>query len=965
MKRVLTFLVLFGAGLGVLLWIDRSRREDPPEQVEPVAVDGPDRPAATPGGDDAPEPDGGPDSAGGEGQDDPRSRFDLGPGGGWTRFDLEGTRRRVLDLSFDDSRRADAGAIELLTVVIELFDPGTGDLRATLVSDSGLVEVAEGPGVLDVELSSEEILLREVTVTLFDGTPFVPLTLVTSSLRVDQEHQTFATDQRVTIESDGFRANGVGLDGDIARGTFAIRRESWSEIVLPDAPRVELVADGPLGIERDDESEDGARSLRVVAREAARLLVHGEQESELSAHRIELAGREQPRDRRDEPRSFGLERIVARRDARFISDELELEADVAELFFGADGALEEGDLTGFPRARMRIALAGAEDVPEVARRADGLLEIVGSSTLHFERDEELVLNAPGPAEIVWADARLNALGGVRGRSSLDGSAASLSAWQEVLLTHEGGTLATPELNSTFAIDEDDSVSLVSTAAAPATVIGETSEGRPFTFATEGELEFELRDEDWAVPRADGVEVAVEGENGFRARAASVTDFDPERFAFDARGDVDIVGRFQDEPLRARGERLSAESRDSFLLEGTAETPATFRGRFGEGSAEQVELRGELLYARGSVEAEFEDQGLAYDLACDSFEVQRRPSENPAALDLLEVVVHAEGDVRGGVSWPDRGFEMSCSALDVQRTEWPAPEGFPSGRSEVLLIASNVERGTVHIDQGEDARPETWTLVCNRLEAHRDEDADGTSLREDLLASGQVQVYRPDEINATFVGRGDRLSFDGSGQGRLYRASDRLVTASGSLPGSQIPFTCNANWIEFSEFSVRASYPDIELVRTREREDENGEVVLEPDPVRARAQLLVADERSARLSGNVRLDGEMGDGQPWVLQTREARVESGTPGPEVEGPETGSVFANGGFLFRMRDVRAEGEAFSAAAESGLIYLEGAPAKLSFGGLEAESESFVFDSVTYSIRRAGAGSMRPIPLIGRAP
>ena len=911
MKKLLLFLLLFGSGLALLIILD-------PDEGSPGGVEDPGPGDTSPSPGAAGEP---PDSSPGESK-----RLELnGPFEYASRVDegAERLKRYVID-AVDSARRGDSVVLE--TVLMDLFNR-SGQKRAQLKAESGVFWLVDGDAMLDFELK-DAIELENAEIQLLEGGPIESVVLTTPSLQGDTATGVFDTLDPASIRADGFRGDGVGMHIELENGVVTFTSDGVVEIerLEPEPFTARLESRGPLGLRR--EPPKGPGIVRVTAVEQARLSTTGENAVELKGDEIELAGREvesedpsPPPDDDDELGSdVRIETVDARGSVRFHSATGDFEGDEAHLAFDEAGELASAEITGDPPvATLALSgpgaltlpgLAGGSDEPAGSDEPDGdgaataPVEITGSRVIELRRSDVDHVHVPGPARVSWGDGILTSEGGVEADATRGGDAGTLRAWETVVLTRGETTLRTPELVAavtlTTTLDETGEpvaqTTVIATAEPPCSLTGVTRDGQPFTIESDGVLVFRQEGERWTLPEANAVKLVVEGEQGFRASADRVADFDPDTMTFTALGQVDFSGAHEGEWFRGRGELLNAFSETHFKLTGTEDDPAYFEGVLGSGTARWVERQGDVLYAGGDVSAGIALPGGNYDVRCQALEARRESSVADGEHVTERTHVVAEGRVDGELAELTRRVAVDCDRLELTRLESRA--GDELVRASTTLVAKRVRRGVVVSaatppePDDPDALPAEPSLVddtpddvfvvsCDTLDGTQvlGPEADGKPvLEESLVALGNVVLERhpPGDrpaIRPLGVGRGDRLTIDGRSAGRLEPVGEGRVSAEGVLPGLAHPFDMTADWIEFGSRSVRAGMPEIHVTVLSGRDGEGDGAdggAPEERPIVARSRVLSATESSLLFEGDVRIRGRLDPLLPWVLESGMAR-----------------------------------------------------------------------------------------------
>ena len=261
MRRVLIFLLLFGAGLAVLLLVRAGRER--PEVERPTA------PAVAPAEEQFTElPVGGEDTSVGVAL---LGRVEL--------RDLEGTGDRRISLVSGDVRPLGGERYEFRDLTVDVRDRASDERIASIAAPTSLVRVTVVGGKPEIG-AEDEVELSDAVITLHRGAPVAPLTMTVPriSWRIGSGELTSA--DQVVITGEGLDARGVGLRavaggalGAASGGSEASVRLERDGVIGLELPRgaiakLSSTAGGPITIARDEHGE-----VELLAQGGARLTV--------------------------------------------------------------------------------------------------------------------------------------------------------------------------------------------------------------------------------------------------------------------------------------------------------------------------------------------------------------------------------------------------------------------------------------------------------------------------------------------------------------------------------------------------------------------------------------------------------------------------------------------------------------------------------------------------------------------
>lgn len=985
MKRLLLFILLFGVALIVL-----RQFEGPPPPEIPL----PEPPVTEP--EEEPETQ----------EPEPERQQGMALSGESTgrMFNAE-TGLAVMVVESEDSRSLEQHD-ELIRVKISVLDKDSGVEQARINAQRARFRRAGISAEFLPEFEKGADLF-EIKAVLLSGAPLVPMTFnaPTAKLNVrDNETRALRTDDHVTIRSDRFEANGDGFVALLDAGSVSLLANAKISFRQTDGEPVELSSRGPIDLLREIEPVEGDESetsrVQVDARDEATLTFTGKDASRLTAKHIRVLGRESD----DDENAFLIERMEADGEVAWISGDTTAGGERAVLEFGPDGKLTTWRLEGEPSIAMTVTtLEGLDNPPFDPLDAPQRVTLTGAGPLTGEASGIRGFKMQGPAIVEAQDATLSSAGEISGEVIEEEERAWFRAKGGVLLESDRDTLETADLRLDFFTHESGEAVQSATARGGTRLRGKLADGRDFTVTSPEGLEVERTGEHWRVVEARRVVAAVEGKDGFRARADLITDFDATLPTLTAEGNVSVEGAWG----TGTGERLVVEEADHFRLEGTAEKKAVFDHPDGRAEAIEVTVLGNSFEAKGEVDARMRRAGRVkgegeeeaadenYHIKSAELTVTANEEVNVASGTLRrDTHLEAKGSVDTRITRGPESTTLRCDLLTVDRFEKrgaPADPKAPVENDEANLLEAvtnlsadgNVE-GFLSLEDS-DLDIDSGHLDVDRREGGDEENYLVTAtqgVRFDLIMRG-IELATEEEAEEgepktrdtmTLSGEGERFTLDESLSGTLTPAGSGRVRLIGNLLSQNAPFELLADRLEFTGARTDARTLDAwnpELVIwTLDRELEN--LPFEATGLLARAKKLEATPESLDLIDNVLISGATPGGDPWSLAADHIRLR-GQAAARVEETQVETLFAEGDVEFRLGTsdhplekraiATASGEALRANSIYGTLRLEGTPARVTSPVTVSESEWIEFDPELRIIAATGAGRVFPIQEIGQ--
>jgi hypothetical protein len=977
-RRLLAFLVLFGVGVGILYWLEQSQPVDDGEEQRSFRV------APTPS-----IPEGAPTGVG------MRGRFEL------QLYDLE-TSRTLIEVESLDSRSREQ-ADELEDVTLHVFDPEKeeSNLRGRILAKRARIPRGEVVGAIRPEYENR-VFLEEVEATFEDDLPITGLVVRTPEGELDATtpgHVQLLSEAAIALTSRELDGGGRGYHIDVIRpeervdaarpateDVFELTREGWLEFRSDPAVGEEIggrfaaIGDGPVQVR--SAGRDSEQRLLLEGWEGTRLELAGERPALLEGEHMLFQGSVDP-----ETDALLPTRLDVDGDVQWTAQRNFFTGQVCAMDFDETGAFARALLTGFPTARIQPELD-----PERIR-ALGTDDLSGLDTIRIASDSEIELiqegdvltfRVAGPATLEGQGLRLRSNGELTGSVVEESDDVTFRGTGGVVVEGEDATLETAEISLSLSTAENGRELARGTASGGARLVGTMEDGRPFAVTSPDLLEIHRVGESFRVVEGRGVEVSVEGENGFFARCDRLTDLDFEAETYTAEGDV----VFRQAGQSASAHRLVAAGPGRYTLWGEGETKAVLVSESGRAEAMFVDVDGDHVHAKGGVRAVVTslpaaEEGLA-ELTFDRYEldgedlvidVSRTPS---GGVHERTTHVEATGDVRSVLLTDGRRIELrKADSLTVDRRDRYASEAPDAARVSSAIELNAHGSVDAHLELG---RSEL-DLACDRLDVSRTlrEGRTDEPPEQEVTAQGNVRfsgmgmlgrVAASDDDSgavqrtALFSGEGERLRFDHEGRGRLEAPELGRVKLLGVLPTHELPFRLIASRADFSSEEVEALNPEI-VIRDQIGRDGEGKVFTEvPDEaellegplIRARGNHLVASRRSLEMDGDVRLSGTTERKVPWILDSQRLTLE-GNPGAAVgERARLSKISAHGGVTFQLGDlVVARSDSLFGGNPSGVLRLSG-DASIETPVATTEAEWIEFDPELQVILATGRGAFR---------
>jgi hypothetical protein len=945
---VLLFFLLLGLGLFVLFWLDQRSK----------AKEGPVPPAEPPRETPVPEQEQG---------------YQLGGRSQLTLYD-EVTRRALLRGESDDTRTE--GDVDTLTgVTLELLDPQHGEVQVRLRAKRAQPKRRPQEDQLGPRWEAR-FELEGVHAEVLGGTPFAPLTLDTESATVDFLDPTKRhLSSRVAFHahSRDLLLQGTGFELALDEQRLRIETEGHVEFTPGGVATAKLDArgGGPLEVSR---ALNGPLTLETW--KGAVLEPGATDSGRLTSDHMVLEARE---DAGGEQR-IALDHLKADGAVDWTSGTAHFQGERLDATFAPEGRLERAHLAGGARVEATLALsnevlkAGGESKPRTfVLEGQDELDVAwrdGGYTVHVEGQSAQGDKPARIPSVVTDEVRLQSASAIDGWLADDQRSARFRASGGVLVTAGETTLETPTFDLDVAPDERGEPVLTGTATGGARLEGKLTEEpgaleapRSFTLTSPDGLKLERSAGGWRVLEATRVELTLEGPRGFRARAERIEDFAVPRaeggaiavegLRLRARGTVEVTsaeGRLTGEELEVQG--LSPVPH--LALRGTPQSLATFRGESGEARALEVERTGDTYYARGNVQGSAvlsQDEGTPARLAFtgDALTYDRSDSGELISGERLRTQrVLVDGRTSGTVTAKGQTLVFKSERFAAE-----SRVRLVEGRDKPVELGSLfTAEGAVHVDFAE--LDSDLSIDCEHIEIERGTRAEAGGF-EQLSALGNVrfQGHLSGRAETEISGECESFTLGADRRGSLSAGPYGRVLLHGFEPERQAPFRLTAEHVEFD-----ASQESLRLLAVAPEVRTLG--------LRARAEHFTADEQEGVvLSGAVRVSGSTPAHLPYTLDAEHVVLMGRLPAKALRGAgevgeplgeELDSMQASGNVEFHLSDgVHARGERLSARRSTGILRLEGTPATFEIGTARLQTEWVEFDPVLQLLVGTGRGQM----------
>jgi hypothetical protein len=916
MKRVLMFVLLFGGGLALLLYLSKEQKKEKIERIDPAQeeivekgreqqlpfAELPERTEqAVPGPGEKAD-----DRAGTSGfAARARGKLDL-------RYYLEGEgafQPLQYDFHADDVQPSEGDYYDITGITAHIYDieaagPESRVVLTTLKAERGRARI-EQEGTRFTIGRSERIKLFDAVITLHSGTPMAPIDLFLPAAEADLRSNSFYSNAEVRVEGDGIHGTGTGLVAEQDKQQLEFERDGYLRLTADKGTVVELFAafDSSIVVKHLQQTDE-SQKIDVRLDQGGRLVAQGQQELIVEGDELSLIGRVIQLATPDPSEEGELETGKPRRRRGFQAEYAKIVGNAK--FTRADERVSGGlaEVRFDPRGRVkRLEMSQqpvATGVLELSQRGGGAktqvdVRISGAGPMTLEYNEESLLarfELPGPATIAAATRNfvLHASEGIGGsfwgrgllhlmlRGAVDGRLDEMA--------FDGSEV---ELRGSRI--EEEARRLFLDTKRPAHLSGLDSKGKPLNVTARTVLQLELDEGRSRLLLGRDVTFELVDEGLWTVAVGELTEMDFEAGTFLADKGIEYSGPLgSGTALRAVG-----HSREHIELFGDEGHPATFdvypdatkNLDLGLVRAHHIDLERSRARADSKVELRFAGGKFSEEIDCGWFEL--RPI----------------GDARK--VGPTR-FEFE--AREISRAVLLGPEAESTVRADLVTGEGVFTRS-----------PET-----------------GTSIElERLEATGDVQVDYVGRAG-TFVARGQRIEWRPLGGGRLEAPVGERVEARGRFQQDGLPYVLTAAWIEYGDDELQALFPEISLDRAAALP----QLLLgraSTELHSGRAEWMTADAEGLLLAGAAHFSGKSAKGEKIDLDAGSIHLRRTSEGDKrSQGVE--ELVAWEGFLLHVgNDLVGHGEVLQAGYE--VLRMEGRPARLEVLGFAWESDNVVYD------------------------
>lgn len=947
LKKLLVFLVLFGAGLSVLLYFVRQgEKPAPPPRRETEAK--PTNFTELPVQGDGKSTqrfgvvlDGALDFTARE--DKPRAGEEAD------------VRRPLFSVHADDVDALGNDVYDAKKLVILFFEPATRAVRFELKSPKSQLHLPITPDGQPALESGETVRLDNVEMTLHDGAPIVPLTLSVPHLewRLTKEQivERFHSNDHVQLDGKGFAAEGTGLDASTTDGVLELKRSGIVRLRLENGADATLTATGTGPIRVVRKQIDDADVLEITTTDGARLEVSevtrppepGRRESErsgpveLTARTLELVGRRgagadsefrvvSAKARDDVVAHSGGDTFKAhhaeftftaanRFDRAVLDGEVVLESagdtfrgDVAEFDFDSEGHIARARVTGTPSGTLQLAkylpsrpVAGELD--RELRAASARVVGAGPLVVEFGAEKKLELTGPGRIEVPEMGFTLSAQTSLAGSVAAGGKSGKLVARGSVVGTYETSEITSDVIDLSFVMNEPGKEAVVVVTSGPTRVTSQPPGRDKFVLDARTGIEARTAGGAVSIPVAREVAIKAEGPKGFDARADLVHDLDWDARSFIAEGNV----LFSNAEGDGNAERAVARGGEEIELYGTAADPArwtlarraTKKGPLeAEARAREIHASKDKLRASGAVDARVSAGVDEHHFKSDELTLELDPPADPARPDVRTYHARANGNVEAHFKAPDRDGTVHCRSLAIDgRATLPEDGQAPKLASEAAVLAE----GDVVLE---------------------------------LRGKGGLK------------GSGERFTYDEQRRGRLEARAGEQIHAAGTFGKAGLAYDMTATWLEFDDERVEASEVVVGL-------DPNALGALKPEEASAtlvamRTRHFTANTHEIVLEGDAHAEGRTGQldkqegDEAWSVDAGTLRIRGRFERErKLSRDDLQVIDATGGFK-AVLGTRASAEGETMTGTPTRTRIEGKPAKLHLPGAQLESNWIEYDA-----------------------
>lgn len=928
MKRLLWFAALFVAGLGVLLWFELHRT----------------RGSGTP-------------SAGASSSSDsfvPPTDLPSGPSG---KFETDifddrdpAVRRKRWTIKFDDlSYDAESGAFRAGRTKLLGFGDATSEPIAELDAQSSRIPSTVGarPGMYEL---GKQVALRDVDARLDQAGALGSLHLVAAELEGRLDAQEFWSAGTARIDGDGLSCSGTALHAWLlgeSRLTFASR----ASVELDTGPdhKLVLTCDGPLEISAAPPEQGGL--LTVRARDGARLTSNsrkpGRESIVLEGALLTVLATPRP------DGSLALQQLFAEGSTSVARGGWRAEGERATVALGADGQPRSLRIEGAPTARLPLSDPRLGEQPVDATWS-------GTGPLEAVQLEPLELVMQGPTRVEVLGRSLSAQRAIRAFVPEEPAAARrLVAEGEVELASDGWSLEAPGLDTTVRKLENGEFELDASTDG-ATLLRPTGDADPKRWMrAEGGVRLVASERGWRVPLAKSARVHWDDAQAFDAQATEIRDFDPSGPSFRADGSFLLTSG----DATATGVRAIVRDATHATIEGSPDAPAVLERPGERISALFVERDGDVLRARGEIDAFAEAGDARRSVRADTLEVRHAAGANADGSTWRSVDLDARGSVTTSLVDARGSADIVCAALLAHAVVTTAPPGAARAADQraTTFEASGVVQSRFAFG------PDTWELACGRVTGSSATDGTEHDLHDPLARTEALRDTRVDAYDgvsfarlgaAPLRGRAGHVAIVGAESALLEPDPGQRIHAEGLLASATSrAFKVDADRLSLERSRWTAVKPEMWISAPT---PDGGFAIdpASPDLLWLRADDIVYDAPLVELTGAARVRGTTTRGERFDVAAGSLRFALADT-PDSLARRVQGLAANGGFSLHYGEILdAEGDELELRRGPGSLRMTGNPVRLSWLGVEFTSPWVEIDLLLRALR-TGKFTSRPAP------
>lgn len=777
MRRILLFLLVFGAGSAVLWHFESKRRADeaartgqqapPPKPPNTGAGERPTDPAGPVEGAPVEGPDGPADGA--AETDDP---LEFAKVSDYLSVVWPGDEERpdlTLDIDYlqpEDPRGTHYLARGIVIVARERLPDGTSAVLDTVTAKSGRFAFEfEGPRPSGLS-SNEPMTMEDVVVVRERNAAVVPLTLSAPRLRAFHDIGRYESidDDVVQVDGPGLTGSGRELVFEGELGQLTLGRGARVKFTLEDGRLVDFwtTGDGPLVLSRVAGDDDAFEAKAIGG---ARLELLGEPPATVDAESITVTLRKAPEGgfKVDFARADGAV-VVTQGTDRYIGDSARV--------LSPDGELSRVTLSQSPEARVTVRGDQGEDVDVIVRGLGPLVVDVERAADDLRR-AKFVFQGPGDVRVPARDLVIAFEDFAEGKVREDEGRASFVAAGGVVATRADVQIDTASLTATVVGDSQDERvhGLVAVTEGPTIMRGKSEAGDDLRVDAVGGLAARLVEGEggvnrWLLERASDVTIErLGGLDPMRAEAGLVLEGD----------------------LLTQSFRLEDGVRFASLLGEASATHGLLRGR------ERVELTGDAEQPARIVLAPdprlFDDSSAPRPLV--PLGAARAGELNARSIELTETTLDARGEANGYLETLEGRLELDAEHVRLTRV---LPVADPTAPVPVTLVADGVRRaeliGAASLLHVAARRIEADALVEPRETPGEDGDTDRLRITE-LGANGAVALSMKTVDGSLEIDADDVHLTRGTAAGpeTFEVTSHRVVQATLEQPGRTVRASC--------------------------------------------------------------------------------------------------------------------------------------------------------------------------------